>query len=134
MLSGNYLILKKNLESVIDPKRIITNPLQLLAYGTDASFYRLIPKIVVQVHNEEEAIEVIRQCHQLNIAITYRAAGTSLSGQAISDSVLMVATHKWRKYSIMEDGMRIRLQPGIVGSRANIFLTPYRRKIGPDPG
>lgn len=133
MLSGNYLILKKNLESVIDPKRIITNPLQLLAYGTDASFYRLIPKIVVQVHNEEEAIEVIRQCHQLNIAITYRAAGTSLSGQAISDSVLMVATHKWRKYSIMEDGMRIRLQPGIVGSRANIFLTPYRRKIGPDP-
>jgi len=133
MLSGNYQLLKNILEKKIDKKRIITNPLQLLAYGTDASFYRLIPKIVVQVHDEEEAIEVIRQTNELSIPVTYRAAGTSLSGQAISDSVLLVATHKWKKYSILENGLRIRLQPGIVGARANIFLSPYGRKIGPDP-
>jgi len=133
MLPANYDQLKNELSKKIDKKRIITNPLQLLAYGTDASFYRLIPKIVVQVHSEEEAVEVITQAGRLNIPVTYRAAGTSLSGQAISDSVLMVATHHWKKYSISDDGKKIRLQPGIVGARANIFLAPYGRKIGPDP-
>lgn len=133
MLPIDYQKLKDELSKVIDAKRLITNPLQLLAYGTDASFYRLIPKIVVQVHSEEEAVEVIKQTGKLNIPVTYRAAGTSLSGQAITDSVLMVATHKWRKYEIKEDGLKIQLQPGITGAKANIFLQPYGRKIGPDP-
>lgn len=134
MLPDNYQQLKKELSKTIPSKRIITNPLQLLAYGTDASFYRLIPKIVVQVHTEEEAVEVIRQTGKLNIPVTYRAAGTSLSGQAITDSVLMVATHEWRKYTILDDeALKIKLQPGITGARANIHLQPFGRKIGPDP-
>jgi len=133
MLPDNYKLLREELLKSIPKKRIITNPLQLLAYGTDASFYRLIPKIVVEVHNEDEAVEVITQCGRLSIPVTYRAAGTSLSGQAISDSVLMVATHEWRKYTILDDGLKIKLQPGIVGARANIFLKPFGRKIGPDP-
>lgn len=134
MLPDNYQQLKKKLSKTIPSKRIITNPLQLLAYGTDASFYRLIPKIVVQVHTEEEAVEVIRQTGKLNIPVTYRAAGTSLSGQAITDSVLMVATHEWRKYTILDDeALKIKLQPGITGARANIHLQPFGRKIGPDP-
>ena len=133
MLPTNYQTLKEALSATIDPQRIITNPLQLLAYGTDASFYRLVPKIVVLVHSEEEAIEVIRLTGKMNIPVTYRAAGTSLSGQAITDSVLMVATHRWRNYSILDDGLKIRLQPGIRGVKANQFLTSYGRKIGPDP-
>ena len=133
MLPANYQQLIDVLSKTIDPRRLITNPLQLLAYGTDASFYRLIPKIVIQVHSEDEAVEVIKQTARLNIPVTYRAAGTSLAGQAISDSVLMVATHKWKKYEILDAGAKIRLQPGITGSRANIFLQPYGRKIGPDP-
>lgn len=133
MLPENYQKLKEELSKTIDPKRIITNPLQLLAYGTDASFYRLIPRIVVLVHSEEEAVELIRLTGKMNIPVTYRAAGTSLSGQAISDSVLMVATHYWKKYKIDTDGLKIKLQPGVIGARANIFLQPYGRKIGPDP-
>lgn len=133
MLSSNYQQFKDELSKVIDPKRVITNPLQLLAYGTDASFYRLIPKIVVQVHSEKEAIELIRLSGKLNIPVTYRAAGTSLSGQTITDSVLMIATHKWKKYEILDNGLKIKLQPGITGAKANVFLKPYSRKIGPDP-
>ncbi|MDR1881391.1 MAG: FAD-binding oxidoreductase [Prevotella sp.] len=134
MLPANYQQLKEELSKKIPAERIVTDPLRLLAYGTDASFYRLIPKMVVQAYTEEEAVEVIRQTGRLNIPVTYRAAGTSLSGQAISDSVLMVTTHKWRKYSILDDeGMKIKLQPGITGARANIYLQPFGRKIGPDP-
>ncbi|MDR2147895.1 MAG: FAD-binding oxidoreductase [Tannerella sp.] len=121
------------ISSLIPAKQIITNPLQLLAYSTDASQYRLIPKIIVQVHHELEAIAVIRLCFALKIPVTFRAAGTSLSGQAVGDSVLMIASHKWRDYEILDKGLKIRLEPGIIGARANIFLKPYGRKIGPDP-
>lgn len=133
MLNANYQRLKEVLLETIPAHRVITNPLQLLAYGSDASFYRLIPKIVVQVHSEKEAVEVISQAAKLNLPVTYRAAGTSLSGQGVTDSVLMVATHKWRTHTIMEDGKKIKLQPGIIGAKANKTLLPYGRKIGPDP-
>lgn len=133
MLQDNYAILYDQLTKVIDSKRLITNPTQLLAYGTDASFYRLIPKLVVLAHNEEEVIHVLTYTSKLNIAVTYRAAGTSLSGQAISDSVLLVATHKWKNYRLIDDGQLITLQPGIIGAAANKLLRPYGRKIGPDP-
>ena len=61
MLAPSYQKLKDILSVSIDPKRILTNPLQTLAYGTDASFYRLIPKIVLLAHNEAEVIEIIKQ-------------------------------------------------------------------------
>lgn len=133
MVTEKYEKLHDQLTKIIDSKRIITNPLQLLAYGTDASFYRLIPKIVVLAHNEEEVIQTIRLCHKYQAPITFRAAGTSLSGQAVSDSVLLVATHKWKNYKISEDATFISLQPGITGAVANQHLKPYGRKIGPDP-
>ncbi|AOW08643.1 FAD-binding and (Fe-S)-binding domain-containing protein [Flavobacterium gilvum] len=133
MLAPSYQKLKDILSVTIDSKRILTNPLQTLAYGTDASFYRLIPKIVILAHNEAEVIEIIKQAKKLDIALTFRAAGTSLSGQAITDSVLVVATHGWKNFELLEENKKIKLEPGIVGARANTFLAPHGLKIGPDP-
>jgi D-lactate dehydrogenase len=133
MLAPSYQKLKDILSISIDSKRILTNPLQTLAYGTDASFYRLIPQIVILAHNETEVVEIIKQARILDIALTFRAAGTSLSGQAITDSVLVVATHGWKNFELLDNNQRIKLEPGIVGSRANILLAPHGLKIGPDP-
>jgi D-lactate dehydrogenase len=133
MLGSPYQQLTDLLSDSIDSKRIITNPLQTLAYGTDASFYRLIPKMVLLVHSEAEVVAIIKAANALNIALTFRAAGTSLSGQAITDSVLVVATHGWKNYELFDDKQKIKLEPGIVGARANTFLAPHGLKIGPDP-
>ncbi|WP_264566142.1 FAD-binding and (Fe-S)-binding domain-containing protein [Flavobacterium sp. N3904] len=133
MLAPSYQKLKDILSQSIDPKRILTNPLQTLAYGTDASFYRLIPKIVLLVHNEAEVIEIIKQAKLLDIALTFRAAGTSLSGQAITDSVLVVATHGWKNFELLDNNQKIKLEPGIIGAKANNYLAPHGLKIGPDP-
>ena len=89
-LSPSYQKFKDQIAAVLDSGRIITNPLQTLAYGTDASFYRLIPKMVLLVHSEAEVVAIIKAANALNIALTFRAAGTSLSGQAITDSVCLV--------------------------------------------
>jgi D-lactate dehydrogenase len=88
----NYQQLKKMLATRLDQDRIFTEEAQLLAYGTDASFYRLIPKMVVRLKDLNEVIFTIQACDQLNIPCTFRAAGTSLSGQAVSDSVLITLT------------------------------------------
>lgn len=133
MLAASYQKFKDSLLPFIDSKRIFDNPLQTLAYGTDASFYRLIPKIVILAYNEAEVIEIIKQANKFDIAMTFRAAGTSLSGQAISDSVLVVATHGWKNFELLENNQKIKLEPGIVGARANTFLAPHGLKIGPDP-
>lgn len=132
-LSPSYQKFKDQISAVLDSGRILTNPLQTLAYGTDASFYRLIPKMVLLVHSEAEVEAIIKAANALNIALTFRAAGTSLSGQAITDSVLVVATHGWKNYELLDDKQKIKLEPGIVGARANTFLAPHGLKIGPDP-
>jgi len=133
MLAGNYKTLFQQLTPVIDSKRIFHDPLHTLAYGTDASFYRLIPKIVIKAKDEEEVRWILQKSSALSLPVTFRAAGTSLSGQAISDSVLVVAGNHWKEYAITEGGLKIRLQPGLTGGRVNALLAPYGRKIGPDP-
>ena len=87
MLSGKYLILYNRLSGNIDSNRMFHDPLHTLAFGTDASFYRLIPKLVIKAASEEEVSLIMREAGLLRIPVTFRAAGTSLSGQAISDSV-----------------------------------------------
>src|ERR1035437_5699378 len=133
MLNGNYKVLYQQLSSVIDPKRIFHDPLHTLAFGSDASFYRLIPQLVIKAKNEAEVSLILQESSRLNLPVTFRAAGTSLSGQAITDSILVIAGSQWKKYQITKDGMKITLQPGLTGGRVNALLAPYTRKIGPDP-
>jgi D-lactate dehydrogenase len=133
MLSGVYSRLYSSLSTVIPQTRLITDPLRTLAYGTDASFYRLVPRIVIKARTEEEVIFVLRQCSSVRIPVTFRAAGTSLSGQAISDSVLLMLDNTWKNHHISENAEKITLQPGVIGAHANLFLAPHGKKIGPDP-
>ncbi len=134
MLSGQYKELYNRLKQEIPENRLLHDDLNTLAYGTDASFYRLIPQLVVKLYNEDEAKFAIKACSDLNVPFTIRAAGTSLSGQGITDSVLLVIEpSEWRHYSINDDGSQITVQPGIIGGKINQYLQPFRKKIGPDP-
>ncbi len=133
MLSGKYLLFYKELLSVIPKGQMFHDPLTTLAFGTDASFYRLTPKLVIRATCTEHVKKIITTANQMNISITFRAAGTSLSGQAISDSVLVIVSHGFNKYHISENGNRIKLEPGIRGAYANRYLAKYGKKIGPDP-
>jgi D-lactate dehydrogenase len=133
MRDADYRCFYNHLKSFIPESRMATDPLRTLAYGTDASFYRLIPKIVVRADTEVEVSAILQRSASQGIPVTFRAAGTSLSGQAISDSVLLVAGESWQQWEVLDKGRKIRLQPGIVGARANGILAPFGRKIGPDP-
>lgn len=131
---ASYSRLYGELAGFIPKDRLTRDPLKALAYGTDASFYRLIPQIVVEPIDEDEVVRIISLCAHFRTPLTFRAAGTSLSGQAVTDSVLVrLGADGWRGHWVNSDGTQIRLQPGVIGAQANVYLAPFGRKIGPDP-
>jgi D-lactate dehydrogenase len=120
-------------KQLIPAERYFDDPIATLAYGTDASFYRLLPKLVLRVESEAEVVALLKLANEYKVALTFRAAGTSLSGQAVTDSVLLVLGENWQQREVRGLGEQIRLQPGVIGAAANSILTKFQRKIGPDP-
>ncbi|WP_041956886.1 FAD-binding and (Fe-S)-binding domain-containing protein [Sulfurospirillum arsenophilum] len=133
LLSGNYLDFYNEIVTFIPEKRIFTDPLHTIAYGTDASFYRLIPKVVVWVNDADEVSQILKITSSLSLPVVFRAAGTSLSGQAITDSILLVTSRDWKGINVNKEVSLITMQPSVVGADANAYLLPYGKKIGPDP-
>eukprot|EP00217_Crustomastix_stigmatica_P007397 CAMPEP_0183793250 /NCGR_PEP_ID=MMETSP0803_2-20130417/3086_1 /TAXON_ID=195967 /ORGANISM="Crustomastix stigmata, Strain CCMP3273" /LENGTH=1128 /DNA_ID=CAMNT_0026037623 /DNA_START=16 /DNA_END=3400 /DNA_ORIENTATION=- len=141
---GRYTAFKEAASKIVPKERIIDDPVRAFAYGTDASFYRLNPQVVVKVHNEQEVKEMILLARKHQTPVTFRAAGTSLSGQAITDSVMLKLSHtgkNFRNYEIKDGGKQITVEPGLIGGEVNRLLVAYRKKhgledqykIGPDP-
>ena len=87
--AGNAVAVKAD-DRIIDG---LVDPVRTFAYGTDASFYRLEPKLVLKVESEKEVENLLPEAKKLGTPVTFRAGGTSLSGQAVTDSVLMKLSH-----------------------------------------
>ena len=101
-MKNRHLDFLNHIKSFIPSQRIYTDYLRRLAWGTDAGFYRLTPQIVVRSDGEQEVTKIIRAAAQFDVPLTFRAAGTSLSGQSVSDSVLVVAGKNWEDYEVLE--------------------------------
>jgi hypothetical protein len=105
---GRYTKFQKDIAQIVPEERIYTDPVKTFAYGTDASFYRLLPQVVVKIHNEKEVQKILPIAAENETPVTFRAAGTSLSGQAVSDSILLKLSHtgkNFRNYEIKRDGI-----------------------------
>ena len=132
-MKSNHLDFLNYIKSFIPSQRIYTDYLRRLAWGTDAGFYRLTPQIVVRSNEEQEVAEIIRAAAQFDVSLTFRAAGTSLSGQSVSDSVLVVAGKNWEDYQVLDGGRAIRLQPGVIGAKVSEVLSPTAIVSRPTP-
>ena len=125
--------LKTELTSILPAERILTRPLERYAYANDASYFRLIPQAVVHPASINEVCGLFQFSQHNHIPLTFRAAGTSLSGQSISNGILVVLARHWGNVQVEAGGARVRAQPGVVGTFINNILKPYGRRIGPDP-
>jgi len=125
--------LQETLSSILDQSRVHTRLIDRIAYANDASYFHLVPQAVVQPNSIGEIQALFKFSHHQRIPMTFRAAGTSLSGQASSDGILVDISKHWGRYSVEDDGALLRAQTGIVGGFLNNVLKPYGRRIGPDP-
>src|SRR4051812_43585599 len=126
--------MREELVRFVPEERVLHRPIDLIAFASDASFYRLIPKAVVLARTADEVKELFRYSRKRKIPLTFRAAGTSLSGQSITDGILVEVKRYWNSVNVEEGGRKVRVKPGAIGNHVNVILRPYQAKIGPDPG
>ena len=121
-------------------RKSYTDALTTLAKGTDAGLYRLIPERVEIVNSEEEVQEILAECRVIGKPLTFKAGGTSLSGQTITDSVLVEIGPDFGKIKISEDGTvgyfslrdyRRSCQPAVETLREEVGTEPGFHQIGP---
>ena len=118
---------------LIDDKIVFTDRITRSAYARDASMYRLIPESVVKPRDIYDVRNLLEFANSSKKPVTFRAGGTSLSGQSVSNNIIAEILHNWKKFKILDNGKSIYLEPGVVASHANTFLSPYKTKLGPDP-
>lgn len=116
-----------------DPGQLKTRPLDLHAKAHDASHFLLIPQAVAVPANAQEVAGLLKASAQQGIPLTLRSGGTSLSGQGVSDGLLVDVRKNFRDIEILDNGERVRVQPGVTVRALNSRLVRYGRKFGPDP-
>ncbi|MDN6374414.1 MAG: FAD-binding oxidoreductase, partial [Brevibacterium aurantiacum] len=104
-----------------------------LAAAHDASHYLLTPQAVVKPRNREEVAALFSASRRSGVPMTFRSGGTSLSGQSVSDAVLVDTRRHFRDIEVLDDGARVRCGPGAVVRAVNARLLRHGRKLGPDP-
>jgi len=125
--------LRSELAASLSSQRIATRALDLVRYASDASPYRSIPRAVAVPGNVEDVVALFALARHTGTPLVFRAAGTSLSGQAQTDGILVDVRRHFRRVSIERDGARARSQPGALLGHVNRRLSPYQRRLGPDP-
>lgn len=126
-------ILTKQLHAILPPERVKTRLIDRYAFASDASHFYLVPKAVLQPVSVEEIKKIFELSHKQRINITFRSGGTSLSGQGVTDGILVDLSNYWRKVHPENNGETVRVEPGVIGAHVNLALKRFGRKIGPDP-
>ncbi|MEA3285760.1 MAG: FAD-binding and (Fe-S)-binding domain-containing protein [Candidatus Marinimicrobia bacterium] len=126
--------IRRDLKRQLSAEQVSDELLQRHAFARDAGFYRLLPRFVVKARTVNDIATIFRIATQRKRNIVFRAGDTSLSGQAVSDDILVEIKQGWRDLEILEGGKQIKLQPGVIAEKANQHLESRGYRIGPDPG
>ena len=99
----------------------------------DASHYLLTPRAVVTPSGVDEVAALLRNAAASGAPLTFRSGGTSLSGQAGTDQVLVDTRRHFRDITVLDGGRRVRTGPGATIRQVNQRLARLGYKLGPDP-
>ena len=122
-----------DLYKILPKERVKMRLIDRYAYASDASHFYLIPKAVVVPTSVSEIQALFAFSRQNNINLTFRAGGTSLSGQSVTDGILVDLSRHWRGIKVENDGLQVRVEPAVIGGNVNAILKKFGRKMGPDP-
>lgn len=111
---------------------MLARDIDRIARSRDASIYSLLPEAVVRPRDLGEMRALFAYARARGRHLTFRAGGTSLSGQAVSDDLLVEIGPHWGAFRVLDGGARVWTQPGVIGGHLNRWLAPGHR-IGPDP-
>ncbi len=125
--------LQQQLAQILPAERLKTRLIDRYAFAGDASHFYLVPEAVAQPATEAEVQALLAFSQRQRIPLTFRAGGTSLSGQSVTNGILADLSRYWRGVQVENDGAQVRVQPAVIGASVNMALKKYGRKMGPDP-
>lgn len=120
-------------EAVGDDSRVKTRAIDRIAYASDASHFLLTPEAVIVAEDAAEVARVLRAASESRSRVTFRSGGTSLSGQASGDDLLIDTRRGFRGIEVLDEGARVRVQPGATVRQVNMRLLRHGYRLGPDP-
>lgn len=113
---------------------IYADILHRVAYSTDASIYRIVPRCVIAPCDAGDVAAVVNYAAAESIPVVARGAGSGLAGESLSDGIVLNMTRYMNKIlSVADDGWIVVCEPGVVLDDLNKCLARFGRKIGPDP-
>jgi D-lactate dehydrogenase len=115
------------------PDQITDSLFERVSIANDASHYLLTPTMVAKPKTAQQMSEIFKITQKHDLGITFRSGGTSLSGQSVTDSLLVDTRKNFKEIEVLENGLKVRVQPGLTVNRVNASLRKYGRKLGPDP-
>ncbi|MFF8606547.1 FAD-binding and (Fe-S)-binding domain-containing protein [Streptomyces sp. NPDC015346] len=130
---GAPRLLREELSALLGPEKVLGKISDLVRYASDASPYRFVPRIVVVAEDIDDISAVLSYAHGKGREVVFRAAGTSLNGQAQGEDILVDVRRHWAGVEVLDGGARARVRPGTTVVRANAALARYGRVLGPDP-
>ncbi|MFC9701047.1 FAD-binding and (Fe-S)-binding domain-containing protein [Streptomyces sp. NPDC056943] len=125
--------LREELAELLGPEKVLSDLSDLVRYASDASPYRFVPRVVVVAEDIDDISAVLSYAHGKGREVVFRAAGTSLNGQAQGEDILVDVRRHWVGVEVLAGGVRARIRPGTTVVRANAALAPHGRVLGPDP-
>ncbi|MGR4879814.1 FAD-binding and (Fe-S)-binding domain-containing protein [Streptomyces sp. LARHCF249] len=125
--------LRTELTELLGAEKVLWKVSDLVRYASDASPYRFVPQVVVVAEDIDDVSAVLSYARGRQREVVFRAAGTSLNGQAQGEDILVDVRRHWAGVEVLEGGRRARIRPGTTVLRANAALARYGRVLGPDP-
>ncbi|MCX5389260.1 FAD-binding and (Fe-S)-binding domain-containing protein [Streptomyces sp. NBC_00094] len=125
--------LREELAELLGAEKVLSHVSDLVRYASDASPYRFVPQVVVVAEDIDDISAVMSYAHGKGREVVFRAAGTSLNGQAQGEDILVDVRRHWAGVEVLDGGARARIRPGTTVLRANAALAPLGRVLGPDP-
>jgi len=108
-------------------------PIDLVAMAHDASHYLLRPDEVARPDSVDQLAVLLAEATRTGRPLTFRSGGTSLSGQGVTDQLLVDTRRAFTGIEVLDGGERVRVQPGATVRQVNARLARYSRRLGPDP-
>ncbi|MFG2287905.1 FAD-binding and (Fe-S)-binding domain-containing protein [Streptomyces sp. NPDC048595] len=131
--SGTPEPLRGDLIALLGADKVLHTISDLVRYSCDASPYRFVPQVVVLAEDLDDVSAVFSYAHGKGRKVVFRAAGTSLNGQAQGEDILVDVRRHWTGIEVLDGGTRARIRPGTTVLRANAALARHGRVLGPDP-
>ncbi|MYT94792.1 FAD-binding protein [Streptomyces sp. SID8359] len=125
--------LRSELVALLGAEKVLWKISDLVRYASDASPYRFLPRVVLVPEDLDDVSAILSYAHGRGREVVFRAAGTSLNGQAQGEDILVDVRRHWTGVEVLDDGARARIRPGTTVLRANTTLARYGRLLGPDP-